>query len=199
MMNVAMIIRSEATRSETSHQAISAPWPGTAVHGVRKSTRGSQPIGGRPCHADSSRHFVASNCTGHKRGTSSSETRTASGKRDGDRSSCIGAALGSGSSISLFSEAQLRGQRRETAAHATDQHYAKNPHMSADAVEVSGGAPAASAGSPDVDGPPPPLQATPLRPLPEGIEPGGVDPADRTSRSHGSAPDAPATAGQEPS
>lgn len=70
MMNVAMIIRYEATRSETSHQAISAPGSGTAVHGVRKSTRGSQPIGGKPCHADSSRNVVASNCTGHKRGTS---------------------------------------------------------------------------------------------------------------------------------
>ena len=61
IMNVAMIIRYEATRSETFHQAISAPWPSTAVHVVRKSTRGSQPIGGKPCHADSSRNFVASN------------------------------------------------------------------------------------------------------------------------------------------
>jgi hypothetical protein len=43
-------------------------------------------------------------------------------------------AGGSGRSIGVLSEAQLHGQQRETAAQATDRHYAKCSHMSADAV-----------------------------------------------------------------
>ena len=85
-----MIIRYEATTSETSHQAISAPWPGTAVHGVRKSTRGSQPIGGKPCHANSSFNFRRVQLHRPRARHLLKQDRTASRKRASDRSSCIG-------------------------------------------------------------------------------------------------------------
>ena len=50
------------------------------------------------------------------------------------RRSCIGAVRGSGRSIGVLSEVQLRAQQRETAAQAADRHYANCSHMSADAV-----------------------------------------------------------------
>lgn len=99
-----------------------------------------------------------------------------------------GAARGSGRSIGVPAEAQLRGQERELAAQvSTDRHYVNCPRTSADAVWVSSGVPAATAGSRTRTAGRRSFQAAPLRPLPEGIDP-GVAWTQRTGRPEATGP-----------